>query len=321
MTDSLLQASREKMMSSYFDAGRIYQDQLNERALAEKQYMTIIDKPFESNYKLLASYQVYKMYGATDAMAVTQKNYILTNYPTSDFAGYLRDPDYFIRKKEREKVAEQEYLTDLDRYERGLYYPVLLKANTIIAEQKENQFRPKYYLLKAMAQAKLNEDKTTLLPTLDSLILEYPETVEAKKGADMKKIIVNGYSTNMPVDFTKAKIYKYEENVPLQVIIFLDKNTTSTVGKTKVADFNKEFFGRSKLSTSSKVFGEQSVVLVKDFKTEREAAEYISTYKKTKKHLMELQKANITYISLENMKVLFETQKLPEYEIFFDENY
>jgi len=324
LTDSLLQKSRERMMSAYFDAGRIYQDQLNEKTLAEQQYVTIIGKPFESNYKLLSSYQIYKMYDQGDGKALAQKEYILTNYPTSDFAGYLRDPDYFIRKKEREKVAEQEYLTDLDRFERGLYYPALLKANQVISTQKENQFRPKYYLLKAKAQAKLNEDKTTLLPTLDSLILEYPGTDEARKGAEMKKIITEGYSTNLAVDFNKKSIYKYEENVPYQVIIFPDKAITSNVGKTRVAEFNKEFFGRSKLATSSKVFGEkndQSVIIVKDFKTENEAAEYVSSFKKTKKHLLDLNKAKIVYISLENLKTLFETQKLAEYELFFDEYY
>ena len=132
LSDSLLQGSRERMMSAYFDAGRIYQDQLNEDQLAEKQYNIILGKPFDSNYKLLSAYQIYKMYDPAAQQAIDQKNYILTNYPTSDFAGYLRDPDYFLKKKEREKLAEQEYLTVLDRYERGLYYPVFLKATDVI---------------------------------------------------------------------------------------------------------------------------------------------------------------------------------------------
>jgi molybdopterin converting factor small subunit len=309
-------------MSAYFDAGRIYQDQLNENALAEQQYTTIIGKPFESNYKLLAAYQVYKMYGAEDPRAQAQKEFILTNYPTSDFAGYLRDPDYFIKKKEREKLAEQEYLTDLDRYERGLFYPVVLKANSVIAEQKDNKFRAKYYLLKAMCQAKLNEDKTTLLPTLDSLIAEYPGTDEAKKGKEMRDIIVNGYSTNTLVDFTKKSIFTYKEDEPMWVLIFLsDDKLSSTTAKTRVADFNKEYYGREKLSTSTKVYDKQSVVLVKELENEDAAAAYVAMFKKTKKHLMDLNKSKIIFISQENMKTVFESMKLSEYEIFFEENY
>jgi tetratricopeptide (TPR) repeat protein len=323
LSDSLLQGSRERMMSAYFDAGRIYQDQLNEEKLAEKQYNIILGKQFESDYKLLSAYQIYKMYDPAAPQAVEQKNYILTNYPTSDFAGYLRDPDYFLKKKEREKLAQQEYLTVLDRYERGLYYPVLLKANTVITGEKENQYRAKYFLLKAKCQAKLNEDKKTLLPTLDSLIAEYPGTDEAKNAADMRNIILNGFSANLPVDFNKPSMYKYDENDEMNVLVFLeaDSKVSSTVAKTRVADFNKEFYGREKLMTSSKVFGKQSVILVKEFKSEDEAAMYLAQFKKTKKHLLDLQKAKIVFISTPNMKTLFETMKLEEYERFFEDKY
>ena len=40
------------------------------------------------------------MYNPSDAKAVAQRDYILLYYPTSDYAGYLRDPDYFILKKQ-----------------------------------------------------------------------------------------------------------------------------------------------------------------------------------------------------------------------------
>ena len=319
--DSAMNASRERMMSSYFDAGRIYQDQLNENKLAEKQYNTILGKPFESKYKLLSAYQIYKMYDPNSAEAQAQKNFILTNYPTSDFAGYLRDPDYFLKKKEREKLAEQEYLNSLDRYSRGVYYPALLKADAVITQEKDNQYRSKYYLLKAKCQAKLNEDKRVLLPTLDSLIAEYPGTDEARHAEEMRNIILNGYSTNEAVNFNKPSLYKYKEKEEMNVLVFLDDKITSSMAKTRVADFNKEFYGREKLMTSSKIFGKQSVILVKTFQNEDQAAMYVSQFKKTKKHLGDLQKAKVLYISDDNLKTLFETMKLEEYEIFFDDKY
>lgn len=321
LTEEELKASRERMMSSYYDAGRIYQEQLNEKTLAEQQYRTVLGKPFESNYKLLSSYQMYRMFGAEDPRSAEHKDYILTNYPNSDYAGFLRDPDYFIKKKEREKLAEQEYLTVLDRYERGLYYPVLLKTNEVIMGEKDNRYRSKYYLLKAFCQAKLNEDKKSLLPTLDSLIAEYPGTDEAKKAKSMRDIIVNGYSEDRPVNFNKSSIYKYKEGEPMQVVIFVDEKMNSTLAKTRVADFNKEFYGREKLSSNSKILDKQSVVIVKEFASEDEAAMYVSQFKKTKKHLLELQNAKVFFISLDNLKVLFETFKIEEYELFFTENY
>lgn len=320
-SDSALQASRERMMEAYFNAGQIYQEQLNERDLAEKQYDKILDQTFEDKHKLLAAFQLYKMYDPSDAKAVAQRDYILLYYPTSDYAGFLRDPDYFIKKKERQKETENDYLKDLDRYERGLYSIVISKANSIINNDKNNPFRPKYFLLKAKSQAKIYEDKKMVLPTLNDLIAAYPDSDEAKSAQKMKDIIEKGYSTNTPVDFTKKGLFTYKENESMSVLIFLDEKVNGGVAKTRVIDFNKEFFSRGKLNTSSKLFGEKSVILVRDFEDETDAAEYLRVYKKTKKHLMDMQKFKIIYISQENMRLLFETQKLAEYELFFDEFY
>lgn len=320
-SDSALQASRERMMEAYFNAGQIYQEQLNERDLAEKQYDKILDQTFEDKHKLLAAFQLYKMYDPSDAKAVAQRDYILLYYPTSDYAGFLRDPDYFIKKKERQKETENDYLKDLDRYERGLYSIVISKANSIINNDKDNPFRPKYFLLKAKSQAKIYEDKKMVLPTLNDLIAAYPDSDEAKSAQKMKDIIEKGYSTNAPVDFTKKGLFTYKENEPMSVLIFLDEKVNGGIAKTRVIDFNKEFFSRGKLNTSSKLFGEKSVILVRDFEDETDAAEYLRVYKKTKKHLMDMQKFKIIYISQENMRLLFETQKLAEYELFFDEFY
>jgi len=321
LSDSALQASRDRMMNAYFDAGGIYDEQLNETALAEQQYRTMLGQDFNHNMKLLASYQIYRLHNPEDAAAVEQKDYILINYPTSDYAGYLRDPDYFLKKKEREKLTQEAYLTDLDRYERGLYYPVIMKANGVINDEKDNPYRSKYILLKAMAQAKMNEDKRVVLPTLDTLIALYPKTPEAAKAEEMKKIILNGYSKNEPADFTDKSIYKYEEDEPMFVLIFLTDKINNVVAKTRVVDFNKEYYGKLRLSVTSKVFKEDNVILVKQFKDEIEASSYVSMYKRTRNHLLDMQKMKILFISEKNLLTLFETNKLEEYQLFFDEKY
>lgn len=319
--DSAIKASRERMMNAYYDAGVIYQEQLNEKKLAENQFQTVIDKPFESDMKLLASYQIYKLYNPDEPMAKAQKDYILINYPNSDYAGYLRDPDYFIKKKEREKLTQEEYMADLDKYERGLYYPVVLKADNVLANQPLNPYRSKYLLLKAFAQAKLHEDKTQIIPTLDTLIAVYPKSDEAKKALEMKKIILGGYSKNEPVDFNKKGIYAYKENEKMLAVIFLDEKVNVAIAKTRVADFDKEYYGRLRLNVMAKVFKEQNVLIVKEFENEFKAKEYLGTYKKTRKHLLDMQKMKIIFISEDNLRILFETFKLEEYQLFFDENY
>jgi tetratricopeptide (TPR) repeat protein len=323
LTDSAFNSSTIRLLSSLYDAGVIYKEQLMENEMAIKQFLAVLDRKENSDFNLLSAYQLYRIYSETNkSKAEIQKEYILNMYPNSDYANYLRDPEYFIKKKARDAIAEQEYLSSLDRYNRGLYHPVISKASMVIISEKDNLFRAKYMLLKAMSMGQVSENKEMLIPTLEQLIKEYPNSEEEKRANELLSIIKTGVSQNLEVDFNKKSIYSYDDKAVHWVLIFIDKKVSSTSERTKVSDFNREFFGRDKLKTSSKIYGnDQSVILVEEFKLDKDALEYIRVFKKTRKHLLDLQKAKIILITRDNLKLLFETQKLQEYEDFMLEYY
>jgi hypothetical protein len=321
--DSAMNASRDRMFAALYKAGVIYKDQLNEEGLAGKQFNSVIERTYESEYKVMSAYQLYKMYEKSNkAEADIHKNYILNYYPNSDYACYLRDPDCFVKKKEFEAKTEKEYVEALNRYRQGLYYPALTRAEEVIKDEPKNEFRPKYLLLKAMCQGKLNEDKTTLIPTLTQLTDEFPDTPEAARAQEMLDIIKNGFSKNESVDFNKKSIYVFDDTAPHYVVVFLDEGANPGLSKTNISNFNKEFYSRANLKTSSKIFGDdKSVIVIDKFENDLDAKEYMRTFKATRKHLFDLQNAKTILITQENLKTLFETQKLTEYQEFSDEYY
>lgn len=323
LTDSAMKASNDRLLEALYTAGIIYKEQLNEPELARKQFNAVLARNSQGDVDLSSAFQLYKLNETANTTAAEEnKTYILTNYPNSDYANFLRDPDFFVKRKEREALAEQEYITVLDRYNRGLYYPVIARADVVIESEKDNRFRPKYMLLKAMSMGQTTENKQELLPVLEQLVSEYPGTEEETRAKEMISIIKNGYSQNIEADFSNKSPYSFNDNVEQWVIIFLDKNEASSMAKTKVSDFNREFFSRDKLKTSSKIYGDdQSIILVQEFPNDMKAKEYVRTYKATRKHLMDLQQAKILVITQENLKILFETKKLQEYETFYDEYY
>lgn len=323
LTDSLLAISNQKLLKSRYNAGVIYKEQLNEDNMAIVEFEAVLNKNVENKHNLMSAFQLYKLREEIDPTAAAgHKSYILNNYPNSDYANYLRDPNYFIKKKERDALAEEEYVKVLDRYDRGLYYPVITKADIVISDEKDNVFRSKYMLLKALSMGQINENKSDLLPTLNAVVEEYPETLESAKAQEMIDIIKNGYSKNEIVDFGNKSPFKYDDQELQKVIIFLDKDENSNLAKSKIVDFQREYFSRDKLKVTSKIFGSnQSVILISEFKTEAEGKEYIRVYKKTRKHLLDLQNAKILMITSDNLKVLFEKQNLPVYEIFYEEYY
>ncbi|MCR9172464.1 MAG: hypothetical protein NXI10_08240 [bacterium] len=324
LTDSMMEASNTRLMKALFDAGRIYNDQLKEPALAKKQFEKALDKGIMSDpHDLLSAYQLYHMTKERDAAkAEGYKQYILVNYPNSDFANYLRDPDYFIKKKERDALAIQEYVKVLERYERALYYPVLTKANKVIDEEPDNIYRSKYMLLKAMCLGKTESDKKKLLPVLEMLVEQYPGTEEADRGQEMIDIINNGYSDNIVFE-DNSGIFEFDERSKMRVIVFLPEGVSSQSGISRVSSFNNEYFNLEGLTLDTKLFGkdQESVIMIKEFEDEIKASTYITAFKNTQKHLLSLNEAKIFMISKENMATLFKRMSLQEYEDFYNEYY
>ena len=210
----------------------------------------------------------------------------------------------------------------MDRYNRGIYAPVIFKASAVIADEKDNPFRSKYMLLKAMSLGQTSDNKDELIPVLQQVVSEYPKTPEQIRADELLLIIRTGVSKNDPIDFTSKSIYTYDEKSPHWVKIFLTKDQTSNAEKSKVSDFNREFFSRDKLKINSKIYGsDQSIIIVEDFESDLKSLEYIRVFKNTRKYLLDLQKAKIVPITKENLRILFETQKLKEYEDFILEYY
>jgi len=322
MTDSALAASNERLLEAYYNAGYLYKEQLNEKKLAETNFNKVLDKKIENKHNLLSAYELYTMYINTNpSKAEEMKNYIFNNYTNSDYANYLRDPDYFIKKKERDALAEESYLRVLERYNKGLYSPVIAQADKVIDEEPDNVFRSKYMLLKAMCLGQRFEKKDTLIPVLDQVIEEYPKTPEAEKAKEMKSIILNGYSDNIVADFSSKSPYKYNDRVKMTVIIFPGDNFSSISAKSRITDFNREYFSRDRLKLKSKVFGEGSVILVDEFENETAAGSYITAFKNTRKYLLDLQNAKIMMVTKENLIILLQKQDSKEYDLFYEEYY
>lgn len=323
LTDSALTVSHKRLTKSLYEAGLIYKDQLNELKIASDQFNSVVNRDFSSDYKVMSAFELYKINEKeAPAIASIHSNYILTNYPQSDYAKYLRDPDYFIKKKQLDAKSEEEYIKVVEDYSSGHYYQALMASEKVLTGDNKNPFRAKYLLLKVLCQGQLNEDKAPMLPTLNQVIKEFPNSEEAVKATELLDIIANGYSKNEEIQFGNQSIYKFEDGAIMFVMIFLEADQTSSIAKSKIFDFNREYFSKSNLKVNSKIYGnDQSTIVIDDFETDLDAKEYVRKYQSTRKHLLDLQNAKIISISQENMRILFISRKLKEYEDFFLEYY
>lgn len=319
LTDSAMDSSNVILLEALYNSGMIYKEQLDEVQMGARQFQRVIDKDIENEHNVLSAFQLYKI-NENSGGSSKYKSYILNNYPNSDYANYLRDPDYFIKKKERDALALKDYLRSVKRFEQGLYYPVILKADRVISGEPENLYRKEYFLLKAMAMGQINADKTSLLPVLNQAIEEHPETEVANRAQELIDLIENGVPAFEEFEVA-TELFSYESD-GYYVMVMLEDGQDAKKSAGNVSNFNRDYFNRIRLSTSSLVYGKKNnFVLVKTFKSAGEAKDYIRDFKKIKRYIKELNENELMLISKENFKVLMQQQKLPEYRIFYGEIY
>lgn len=323
LTDSAMHASNERLIAALYNSGMIYVQQLNEPQMGGAQFQRVLDKQLEDIHNVLSAFQLYKMNEGNPARAGMYKDYIMNKYPNSDYANYLRDPDYFVKKKELDALALDDYLKSVERYERGIYYPVILKADNVIDGDPDNKFRAQYFILKAMAMGKVNTDKTSLLPVLERAIEEYPDTPTAEKAKEMIGFIKNGIPDFEDFSIVVASTsYTYRAKDKLFAIIVLEEKDDSRAAQTKISDFNREFFSRDRLKTGAQILDPSAtLIVVREFANLNAGREYVKSFERTKKHVVDYKGKKLMLISADNFKTLMKEKDLVSYEKFYLDNY
>ncbi|HZH87443.1 MAG TPA: hypothetical protein VFD77_09000 [Brumimicrobium sp.] len=320
LTDSAMNTSNENLLAALYRSGMIYKEQLDETQMGAVQFQRVIDHNVENEHNVLSAFQLYKI-NEEKGSASTYKSYILNNYPNSDYANYLRDPEYFVKKKERDALALQDYLRSVQRFEQGLYYPVILKADMVINDEPKNAFRKEYFLLKAMAMGQINRDKTTLLPVLEQAILEYPKTEVAERAQVLIDLINNGVPPFEEFEDLSSGLFGFDSKEYYVILMVKEGQNLNSTGNN-VSNFNREYFGRLKLSSTSQLYDkETSFILIKDFKSAPESQAYIRDFRKAKRYVANMKENEIMLISKENFKIMLQQQKIAEYRKFFESNY
>ena len=320
LTKSLQDSSMKRLMAAQYEAGLIYKELLGENKLAVERFVDVLSRNYVSDYKLLSAYQLYKIYeGKDNAKMQAQKTFILKNYPNSDYANYIKDPNYFTKKKEEDLKAEETYVKLLVKYRSKKYEEVINACVEVINNEPKNAFLAKYMLLNAMAHASQTRDKKSIEPLLQEICKKFPNSEEAKKATDLLDILAKGISEDKKVIFNKESVFKFEEGQPLWIIVLLEPNGDSNAAKNKISLFNDEEYSNKEITVSSKLFNEnQSIVVLKSF-TQTDAEDYVDRFKSDKTILAEYANLPIYLISQENLKMLFEKHNLEDYKTFYTE--
>lgn len=324
LTDSLYIASVLREIEARYTAGSLYKDLLNEPELAIEQFELVLLEETRNITDLSSAFQLYKLMESTPKTAVRYKKHVIDNYPKSDAANYLQDPDFFEKVKENKAKAEQSYLLALKAYENGKYSEALSLTETVVNGDKANAYRAEYLYLNVLAFGQITSDKTLLIPKLKNIIEEKPGTPQAIQAKELLMLLEKGVSVFEPYKPKTNGIFVMNESVNQFVLILLDEKEEEDFDdlKATVSDFTSQNFKQVSLKlTTAMTKKEHNLLLVSDFKTISKAKEYINTYKASVDDLGDYQNNTIVIITQENLKKLIESDNFDEYKTFYDLNY
>ncbi|MEM9050508.1 MAG: tetratricopeptide repeat protein [Bacteroidota bacterium] len=353
-----ISAAHFEIIEALYDIGTIYKERLQDDDNAIESFLRITNEYDTSSYSLPAHYQLYRIYVEKEESggfvgtgfrdnSLYYENVILADYPDSEFAKLITDPDYITEKNRNVEEERKAYESTYKKYSRRQYTDVLLACNTVIRDEPNNNYLSKYYLIKALTigAQKQPEAYETILR---EIIAKFRGTEEADKAAELlgqlnelkakiardeKKATGQDSDDDMapssvPDDAATAvntSMYKVKnDSEHFFALIFPKAEDSSTEIKETIADFNTQSFRNDNLRiTNSFIDRDHQIIIVRSFDNKEAAMNYFNTFSVNQSALKELNEKNYQtfVITTKNFTTLFRNKNADVYQTFFEQNY
>ncbi len=333
-SDTAMQESDKKIEDAYFNLGKLYRDGLKDDQESALAFETLNERFPENEYKLQVYYYLYKIFTETGDIekAAFYKGLIIDNYPDSDYAKILSDPQYFAKlAAEKNKVAELYQETFL-AYETGHYYMVITKSDFALQTYGDTtELSPKFAYLRAIAIGK-TDITDSLVSNLQRIIQKYPNSEVKTLSqnvlahlADENPEYAGAVVTGEGIEPEKPSPYiSNPSSQHLFMMIVDSREVRLNPLKVKISDFNLKMFSLERLNINSIVLdNEHYMVTVGNFNSSEKAMEYFNAIVINDYVYADLMAGTFQnfIISTENYATFFKEKNIEEYQKFFDNEY
>ena len=342
-TPEKLEKSNLALRVALYNLGKIYEQKLDESSNGEKCFNRVVtqhkqyEKVPECLYFLYSIY-LNKLNRPEDAAKV--KDRLLHEYPESLYAKLLQNPNYLQELKASNDKVKGRYQSAYQLYENEQFIEAQQTLASVKSEFAEHGYKDKIKILETLVIGRTldyriykdslnsfikSNPKSELIPFAKDLI-KVGDAYMAKLAASRKQTI----DTNQK-DTSKIKpIYKtpYNEliNCPNQYIVLIpvglaDENTL----RAKFDDFNKKYYTEFTFTVRTRLLNEQYMMLtVYELKSNIAALNYLKKQTDERsviKDLLGNKKVFQFVITADNLRLLYGSKDILEYQKFFNDHY
>ncbi len=321
-----------------YHLGFLYMDRLDDLPRSIESYERLDNRYPGYEKELPTWYALYKMHKDLnhEEQALVYKGKIFDKYPTSSYAEFINDPEYFKKLQAQEKEASEFYSKTYEAFEQGQYYRV--KMNTERAMelyQTDTAFMPRFAFLHAVAQGRLVAIDTMAFALYD-LVRTYPqssitpyaqqvlESINEEYHLGLVLTDINNAAAGEKPEVKKDSPYTYEPNSEHFVMIVCDSRAVRIDPLlVRLSDYNKKEHRTRSFNVKNVILDDdRTLITIGNFESEAKAALYLSAMTGSDYVFggIDKTKYSVVAISSKNYPVFYQSKDLEEYNTFIDTN-
>jgi len=330
----MLAVSDSTIIEAYNLLAHLYLEELKDTTLALDTYLTFQQKYPDNKYKLNSWYALYRIYMAEPNPDESNfyRNLIVANFPESNYAKVIIDPDYFIKLSQQKNEVANLYEKTFKAFNREQYYRVINYADQAVELFPEDTaLVPKFVYLRAISLGAVDV-VDTLYSSLISLIQTYPTSSVAPLAETVVQTLQVEYGIGVPEgagqtgeDSTQKSIYSFNANeMHLVLIVVKSSDINISAFKVRISDFDKKYFRLKRLRVKSLMLDDQqTIITIGNFEDKNEASNYLFALKNDDYVVSGLQENDVSLfsISASNYPLFYRDKDVLLYNTFFEKNY
>jgi len=332
LTKALQDSAHKTILNAYYSLGTIYREQLNNNKRAISTFNTMNQRYSRNEFEASSYYQMYRIYlqEKNTPKAEECKNFLISNYPNSDYTLIIKDPNFANAVNAKKSEVEAYYTKTYEAYTSKNYTEALSNCNEALKRYSKNDYSAKFALVRALCIGK-TQSVDSLERALKSVIQKYPNSeVDAPAKAMLDAISkTKNPNASAAVDSSKLKpvdpdAYKLKDSTAHYWVVCVPQSRGNVNAfKTKLSNFNNEYYSVKKYQAQTLVLNTTTVVFLKTFTDKTDVLSYHDFVSKKAELFSDLQKENISIfgISEDNMILLIKKKNIEEYKTFFNVNY
>lgn len=339
-TEEQLAASDSLILEAYFNVGKVYKDGLKDDEASRKTLLAMNERFPGNKHELISYYYLYKT--CFDEGLLTDadfyKNLIINNYPESDYAKVLSDPEYYAKLAAEQNKVNVLYEETYKDYKAGQYFQVIAKSDLAFSLYGDTmELAPNFAYLKAISVGKIDVIDS-LIAQLKMVIKKYPKSevkglatnvlaTIVKENPEIKDVSIVLEEEKKPEEQIQQKESPYKFSASSQhlfMVVADSKEIRLNPFKVKLSDFNQKYFSLDNLKINSLVLdNEHYIVTIGNFNNAAKALDYFEAISENDYVYADLKPGTFYnfVISTENYSIFFKEKDINEYSEFFNKFY